>query len=198
MTRKTNRHADDQIINAFFRRDEKAIKEVATVYGTYLFKIAFNILGSSDDSDECVNDVYLRLWNSIPPDRPDNFKAYIAKIARNTALDKQRERSAKKRIPSEYITSLEELDECIPEENDRDSECEAKLLKEAIDGFVRSLSKRQQYMFVCRYFYGDPVDDIARGLKISGSLVYHELSVIRSKLKEKLIKEALWNENRSS
>lgn len=198
MTRKTNRHADDQIINAFFRRDEKAIKEVATVYGPYLFKIVFNILGSSDDSDECVNDVYLRLWNSIPPDRPDNFKAYIAKIARNTALDKQRERSAKKRIPSEYITSLEELAECIPEENDRDSECEAKLLKEAIDGFVRSLSKRQQYMFVCRYFYGDPVDDIARGLKISGSLVYHELSVIRSKLKEKLIKEALWNENRSS
>ena len=195
MTRKTNRHADDQIINAFFRRDEKAIKEVATVYGPYLFKIAFNILGSSDDSE---NDVYLRLWNSIPPDRPDNFKAYIARIARNTALDKQRERSAKKRIPSEYITSLEELAECIPEENDRDSEYEAKLLKEAIGGFVRSLSKRQQYVFVCRYFYGDPVDDIARGLKISGSLVYHELSVIRSKLKEKLIKEALWNENRSS
>lgn len=164
-------------------------------YGKYLFKIAFNILGNDEDSAECVNDTYLKLWNSIPPDKPKNFKAYIAKIVRNIALDKYKERTREKRIPSEYTTSLDELAECLPGENDTECAYGERLLKNAIDGFVCSLSKRQQYLFICRYFYGDSIGDIAKSVNISESMVFHELSDIRKKLKEKLIQEGLWYEN---
>lgn len=186
---------DADIIDAFFRREEAAVSAVTSEYGKYLFKIAFNILGNDEDSAECVNDAYLKLWNSIPPDKPKNFKAYIAKIARNIALDKYKERARGKRIPSEYTMSLDELAECLPGENDTERAYGERLLKNAVDSFVCSLSKRQKYLFICRYFYGDSIDDIAKSVNISGSMVFHELSDIRKKLKEKLIKEDLWYGN---
>lgn len=192
--RYTNR-PDDFIIECFFSKDKNALSYVSTKYGSYLQKIAYNILADSLDAEECVNDTYMKIWNSIPPDKPKCFQAYIARIARNTALNKYKERSRSKRIPSECTVALEEIADFIPDFSDVEKENEARRLKQTIDAFVRALSKRQRYIFICRYYCTDSIEDIAKSLCISGSMVFHELSDIRKKLKNKLIKEELWYEN---
>lgn len=190
-----NLFSDEQIIELFFARDEEAIKNVDVKYGNYLYTIAVNILTDCEDCEECKNDTYLALWNNIPPNRPRNFKAYIAKIIRNISINRYKEKMRQKRIPSEYTASLEELAECIPDEHDVESTYDAKHLQQVVNSFVQSLSHRKRYIFICRYFCGDPVDVIAGSLKISGSMVFYELSHIRKQLKIVLEKEGFGNEN---
>lgn len=190
-----NLFSDEQIIELFFARDEEAIKNVDVKYGNYLYTIAVNILTDCEDCEECKNDTYLALWNNIPPNRPRNFKAYVAKIIRNISINRYKEKMRQKRIPSEYTASLEELVECIPDEHDVESTYDAKHLQQVVNSFVQSLSHRKRYIFICRYFCGDPVDVIAGSLKISGSMVFYELSHIRKQLKIVLEQEGFGNEN---
>lgn len=194
MGRENSKRTDSAIIKAFFERDAHAISYVSSGYEQYLYKIAHNILAGEEDVKECINDTYLKLWNSIPPNRPENFKAYIAKLIRNIAINRYKEKSRDKRIPSELTCSLDEMAECLPDISDVEKEYDGLRLRQAISGFVGSLPKRQKYIFVCRYYCGDPIDTIAESLNISGSMVFHELSDIRKKLKDKLIKEGLWYE----
>lgn len=190
-----NLFSNEQIIELFFARDEEAIKNVDVKYGNYLHTIAVNILTDCEDCEECKNDTYLALWNNIPPDRPRNFKAYVAKIIRNISINRYKEKMRQKRVPSEYTASLEELAECIPDEHNVESTYDAKHLQQVVNSFVQSLSHRKRYIFICRYFCGDPVDVIAGSLKISGSMVFYELSHIRKQLKIVLEKEGFGNEN---
>ena len=195
MSKDTSKKSDSSIIADLFSRDESIISCISDEYGRYLYKIAYNVLADDEDSEECVNDTYLKIWNSIPPDKPKNFKAYIAKIVRNIALNKYKEKSRNKRIPSECTLCLDEIEECIPDVSNVDKEYNDRRLKETIDIFVCALSNRQRYIFICRYYCKDSVEAIAKSLNISGSMVFHELSDIRKKLKNKLIEEDLWYEN---
>lgn len=184
--------SDEQIVELFFAREEAAIKNVDVKYGKYLHTIAANVLSDCEDCEECKNDTYLALWNNIPPDRPGNFKAYAAKIIRNISINRYKEKVRQKRIPSEYTVSLEELAECVPDKNDVESVYDAKRLQQVINSFTLSLSHRKRYIFICRYFCGDPIHIIASSLKISGSMVFYELSHIRKQLKIILEEEGIW------
>lgn len=185
-------HTDYEIINAFFCRDVNAVSMLALKYDKYLLNIALNILNNYEDSEECVNDTFLKIWNNIPPDNPNNFKAYILKILKNTALDMYKKRTRKKRIPSEYLVSFEEISEYVPQQVDFEDSFNRKLLKELIDEHIQSLSKQQQYIFVCRYYFYDSINNIAKSLHVSKSTIFNELNFIRKELKEKLIKEEMW------
>ena len=79
---------DSKIIELFFERSEQAIDELSKKYGPLCKKIAFNILGNGLDSEECVNDAYLGIWNAIPPQKPDPLSTFVCKIVRNTAIKK--------------------------------------------------------------------------------------------------------------
>lgn len=194
MVANTEIFSDEHIIELFFSRDEAAIKSVEAKYGSYLHTIAVNILSNSEDCEECKSDTYLALWNHIPPDRPSNLKAYVAKIIRNISINKYNEKTRQKRIPSEYTLSLEELSECIPDKNDVETAYDAKHLQQVMNSFLLSLSKRKRYIFICRYYCGDSIDRIACSLKISGSMVFYELAKIRKQLKNTLKQEGFWNE----
>ena len=198
MAKQKNSAADTAIVNAFLQRDESALSLIEREYGKYIYKIAFNITGSGEDAKECENDTYMRLWQSIPPDRPENFKAYISRLSRNVALDRVKLLSRDKRIPSHLTVALSEIEEFVPDSFGVEAEYEARLLKKAVDGFIRALSKREKYIFICRYYCADSVSDIANALGIGTTTVYRELDEIRKKLKDKLVKEGLWNENGKS
>lgn len=188
--------SDERIVELFFARDEAAIRGVDAKYGKYLHTIAVNILSDCEDCEECKNDTYLALWNNIPPDRPSNFKAYAAKIIRNISINRYKEKTRQKRVPSEYTVTLEELAECVPDKNDVESIYDAKHLQQVMNSFTLSLSRRKRYIFICRYFCGDPVNLIASSLKISESMVFYELAHIRKQLKKALEQEGFENENR--
>ena len=190
----SNLISDERIVELFFLRDETAITSVDAKYGSYLHTISGNILSDSNDCEECKNDAYMALWNSIPPERPSNFKAYVAKLIRNISINKYKEKSRQKRIPSEYTLSLEELAECIPDQNTTETAYDSIRFQQVMNGFVSSLPHRKRYIFICRYYCGDPIATIAGSLKISESMIFYELSKIRKQLKKLLEQEELWND----
>ena len=145
-----------------------------------LRKVAYNILCDTQDCEECQNDTYLDIWNAIPPERPNVFPAFITQIMRRTAIDRYKQKMSKKRIPSELTLSLEEFDvEAVQYDN-------AEELGRIISDYLRTLSDKQQFMFIGRFYIADSVVNIANDLGITASAVYKELGKIKSKLKDYL------------
>lgn len=170
---------DHDIIALYFERNEQAIGETSRKYGGYCGSIAMNILSSAEDTEECLNDTWLRTWNSIPPSRPNVFRVFLGKITRNLALDKYKARNAEKRAGGEFAMSLDELNECVGTEDDRDT----SVIGESISRFLRGQPRETRSVFVCRYFYCDSIADIARRFGISEGKVKTLLFRTRAKLK---------------
>lgn len=183
---------DFKIIELFFKRNENAISETERKYGRYLSKIAYNILFDTEDSEECVNDTYMKAWNTIPPQQPEILSTFLGKITRHLAIDLFRKKHAEKRKISEYALSLSELDECIPDKFSAEKKFEQKELSESINRFLASLSKENRDIFVCRYFYSDSIKEIASFFKSSESKIKSSLFRSRKALKEHLEKEGFY------
>ncbi len=177
---------DNEIIDLYWSRDERAIEESDTKYGAYCYVVAQNILQSHEDSEECVSDTWLRAWKSIPPQRPSVLRAFLAKITRNLALDKYRAQGAKKRGNGQMNVVLDELAECLDDSRSVEGEIEAKELRRMINSFVKSLSDREGDIFIRRYFYVESVADIADRYEISENYVSVMLSRTRKKLRKYL------------
>ncbi len=188
-TRDTAPMADDKIIQLYWERNERALDETDKKYGKYLLTIAYNIVHNEPDSQECLNDTYLGTWNKIPPSRPNVFQVFLSKIMRNIAVSKFRENNAKKRVPSEMMTSLSELDECIKHPSTVEEEFQMSELRRILNSFLRSLTPRSEFVFVCRYYYCDTISRIASMLQLSENTIYRELATIREELRKLLIKE---------
>ena len=188
-TKKASALSDEEIISLFWKREEQAIEATDVKYGRYLYTIALNILNDNLDSEECLNDTYLGTWNAIPPAKPKLFMAFLSKIMRNTALARLRRASAAKRIPSNMSISLEELDECVQWEPGEDEKYFVTRLSECFNAYLDTLTDRQLFIFVCRYYYSDSVVRIADMLKLSKNTVFRDLVAIRQGLREHLEKE---------
>ena len=180
---------DKYIVNLFFERDERALRETENKYSAYLRKIAYNILGNDDDVSECVNDTYLAAWNSIPPHNPTNLLTYLSKLTRRCAIDKYRRKTRQKRYGSEYTASLSELSEVLPGGENPYDVFDAKMLTKSIESFLRGISDDARQVFVARYYFLDSVADIARTSGMTQSKVKTLLHRTRVKLKEHLERE---------
>lgn len=178
---------DSKIVKLLFARAESAISELSARFGKQLHRIAYNVLGNPLDAEECTNDTYWALWNAIPPVSPDPLAPYVYRTGRNTALKRLHRDTAQKR-DSRYDLSLEELNECLPG-GDVEQIIDALELGRAIDRFLETKSRESRYIFIRRYWYGDPVGEIAKELKMQENAVSVRLNRIRSSLKEYLIKE---------
>lgn len=183
--------SDQEIIALYFARNERAIKETDNKYGRYLLTIAYNIVHDSLDCEECLNDTYLDTWNRIPPTRPSVFQAFLSKIMRNIAVDRYRRNTAQKRIPSEMLVSLEELDTCTPTEMSMDEELAIAELARMLNAYLQGLDDRERLIFVCRYYYADKISEIAKMLQAGERSVYRELSALREGLRAHLEKEGI-------
>lgn len=182
---------DSKIIELYFVRSEQAIAETARKYGRYCHYIAYSILQNDEDSEECVNDTYLRAWNSIPPKRPERLQTFLGKIARNLSLNKWEKLSAEKRGAGQTAVVLDELLECIPDEQRADRVVDDILLKETLDRFLDGLPSETRKIFVRRYWYMSTVKEIAEEYGISESKAAVTLFRTREKLKNELEKEGI-------
>lgn len=180
---------DKQIISLYFQRDERAVTETQSKYGSYCFSIAQSILNSPTDSEECVSDTYLRVWNSIPPHRPRHLKLYLGRITRNLSIDRLRSNTAQKRGNGETELALEELSQCISAGGDPADALELKELQQAIGRFVHSLPRRERNLFLCRYFYLEAYSTLAKRLHIREANARLILSRVRKKLRDFLTEE---------
>ena len=181
---------DTEIINLFFERSEQAITELAKKHGSAVARVARNILGNEQDTEECVTDTYLGAWNAIPPHRPNPLRTFVCKIARNLATTKYHSNTAEKRY-SQYDLALDELEECLSDNSSVEEAYEVKELREAINGFMATLNHSDRFIFVRRYWYSDPVKDIAKMADSTTNSVTVRLFRIREKLRLYLEKEGL-------
>ena len=179
---------DSQIVELYWQKNANAISETADKYGMYCFTIADNILHSAEDSEECVNDTWLRAWNAIPPQKPDVLRIFLARITRNLAFNRFNARNAQKRGGGEIALVLDELGECLGGA-DTEAAYEAKELRQCIRRFVRSLPEREGNVLVRRYFFAESAADIAKRYGLTENNVMVILSRTRRKLKAHLLKE---------
>lgn len=180
---------DDQIVNLYWDRNEDAIHQTEMKYGSYLSKVAYNILADFEDSQECVNDTYLAAWNSMPTNRPGILATYLGKITRQISIDLFRKKNRLKRYASEYAISLDELGDCFSEGSTPDQELSAKELTDGINRFLRSLPDDARNTFIGRYYFFYPLKDVAAYCGMSESKAKSMLYRTRQALKEFLIKE---------
>ena len=181
---------DSKILDLFFERSEQAIWELDHTYGAAVRKTAGNLLRSPQDVEECVNDAYLGVWNSIPPHRPEPLVSYVCRIVRNLAVSRLRSETAAKRSSGLDLV-LEELEECIPDKTDVEGELEARELAASIDRFLESLPCQDRCLFVRRYWFADPVHEIAKHTGLRENRVSVRLFRLREKLRKHLQKEGL-------
>lgn len=178
---------DSKILDLYFERSEIAIHETDIKYGRLLRHIAFNILRTSHDSLECVDDTYMKAWETIPPERPQFFKAFLAKITRNISINRYNA-NRRSRSPNTDM-ALDELEECIPAAGGDLSEDID--LKDAINDFLASLGQAQRQVFVKRYFYMMSVAEIARDMSLTVSNVKVTLMRARDSLRDHLEKAGI-------
>ena len=161
---------DREIVLLFRRRDETAIEQVQQAYTLYCLSIASRILSDAADAEECINDVWLAAWNSIPPNEPERLATYLGKLTRNIAINRVRAKGAQKRCTEQYALSLDELGEIIP---------------------GGSVPEAQRRVFLCRYWYLDSLAEIGKRFGYSESKVKSMLHRTREKLRSYLQKEEL-------
>ncbi len=175
---------DTDIIDLFWKRSERAISELSDKYDRLARSVAMNILHDTPDTEECMNDSYLSMWNSLPPKRPQVLPAFFTAITRNLALKLYRYKNASKRC-----AIMEELtDFCASSPSPED---EINLAAEVISDFLGELDTSSRVLFMRRYYMGESIADAARAVGISENAAGVKLSRIRAKLKKELQKEGI-------
>lgn len=183
---------DSKIVALYWARNDSAIRETKKKYGRYCYAIAYNILNNTQDAEESENDTYLDAWQSMPPHRPQFLSTFLGKITRRISLDKWKARAAEKRGGTLVPISLDELMECIPDRKQIDDRLQAEALATMIDAFLRMQPAQERSIFLCRHWYFDSIEDIARQFGCSQEKVRTMLCRTRKKLKEHLEKEGIY------
>ena len=182
---------DDAIITLYLNRSEQAIQETADKYEAFCLSIASRILGNQEDARECVNETWLKVWNSIPPQIPRALPAFLGSIARNLAISRYRRESALKRGSLGLTVPLEELAQCVDGKTSVEDTVLPTLLKEALNRFLGGLKQEERKIFVRRYYYMESLKEISEGMGRKESYVKTSLHRTRGKLRDYLKKEGL-------
>jgi len=184
---------DKDIIDQFLERSETAIAMLGEKYSKYCRVIAVNILGNAEDVEEVLNDAYHRVWNAVPPERPNNLRAFIGKITRNLSFNKLEKEKAKKRGGGQLEVILSELEECIADSrNDFDELAEQEAITVVLNTFLSEQSTENRRIFVRRYWRAASIEDIAADFNMSVGKVKTILFRMRNKLRKYLESEGIY------
>jgi len=181
---------DSLIIELLWQRSESALEKLASKYGRTLHSISYQITGSHEDAEECVNDTYLGVWQAIPPERPRSLYAFSCRIVRNLSLSRLRYRTAQMRDRANEV-ALEEVADFIADDEVSEREFEADELTRMLEEWLWGLGERNRYIFLRRYWYMEDVTAIAQNLHLSEAAVYLRLDRMKKKLKAYLYKKGV-------
>lgn len=176
---------DSGIIDLYWARDQRAIAESERKYGSFCGMLARNILGSAQDAEECVNDTWHRAWSTIPPQRPDNLRAYLGRIVRNVSIDRWRRNTAQKRGDGMEVM-LSELEGCLPAGTTPQQELENREITRALEGWLDTLSREERAIFLRRYWYGAAVSALAAEWGCTPNRMSQRLRKLRAGLRRYL------------
>lgn len=182
---------DNAIVELYFARSEQAIRETEQKYGAYLNTIAANILHLPEDAEETVSDTYLAAWNAIPPTRPRVLRHFLSRIVRNKAFQRYSYLTAAKRCAQTDVL-LSEIEDCLPDgRQDTARRMEQRVITQSINAFLGSLSREEQGIFIARYFYAVPLEQIAETYGNSLRQIQYRLQKMRTSLRKRLEQEGI-------
>lgn len=182
---------DNEILELFWMRNQNAIVQISQKYGKMLHSIAYHILQNHWDSEEILNDTYEKVWNAIPPEKPNSLIAYLGRIARNLALNRWYHNHAQKRQQNE-VFPFDELSECISSNLTIDSEVETTELTKIIEKWLQSLSKEERVLFIKRYWFCESLNTLAKQNNITANQLAGRMFRLRQSLKQKLAEEEIY------
>ena len=180
---------DASIVQLYWDRSERAISETDAKYGAYCYSIAYNALANAEDAEESVSDTYLAAWNKLPPHRPLVLKTFLGRITRCISINRWNARNTRKRGGGEVLLTLDELTDCTDGKQDVERLCESTEMIDSFNAFLDTLPKHQRNIFLRRYWFFEPIAEIAKTYGFTQSKVTAMLHRIRGKLKDHLIKE---------
>ena len=186
-----NQKSEDAILGLLNERDETALAEIQNTYGKLCYKLANDILNSREDSEECVNDMLLKVWKTIPPKHPDSLVAYLITIIRNTAVNRYLARKTQKRGGKQFEAAWEELEATLESREDLNDTIDTHELTREIERFLETLTPRTQNIFLRRYYMSESIAEISAAYNMSASAVKISLMRTRDKLKSYLREEGL-------
>lgn len=181
---------DNEIIELYWSRDERAISETDIKYGRFCRAIAVNVLTVNEDAEECVNDTYHKAWTVIPPQRPEQFRAWLGRVVRNISLNLWNKNHAQKRYKG-METMLSELEDCVPSPVSVESEIDDMELGRVISMWLRTLTDEERMYFIIRYWNGVPLKDIAEKHGIGAEKLAQKMLRLRKSLRSALEKEGI-------
>ena len=182
---------DETILDLYFAREERAIAETGKKYGGYCRSIAFNILRSHEDTEECVSDTWLHTWNAIPPARPGCLRAFVGRITRNLSFTRWEAARAQKRGGGQTEILLSELADCLPGGERVDTRLDAQAVTLTIEAYLRTQTRENRQLFVRRYYYGDSVRRLSGLFGLTENTVKSRLFRLRAGLRDALLKEGI-------
>ncbi len=187
---------DKKIVDLYWARSQRAIEETSKKFGHYLKSVSFNILRNNEDASECVNDTYLKAWNSMPNARPYYLKGFLSKITRNISLDLYKKNNALKRGKGEVEITIDELSEIISSGNNIDEKIDEMYILDIINKFLDNLGREKRKIFLMRYFYINSIEEISKNLNMSKNSITTILFRLRNDLKKELEKGGIsvWRE----
>ena len=180
--------SDEEIVAMYWARDEEAIRQTDIKYRRFLISVALNILGNTQDSEECLNDTYMGAWNSIPPNRPSVLRAFLSAITRKLAISKYRTSHRQKRGLGQTF-SLSDFEDFISDDQSSYTGEQVRALGQIMSEYIQGLTKRQRYIFLSRYYYAKTIDQITAELGCSKSTVNKEIAHIKHDLRVYLAQE---------
>lgn len=181
---------DTDIVALYWRRDPEAVRESQRKYGRMLHSIAYNILSSREDSEECVNDVYVKAWDSMPPQQPGSLCAYLGRITRNISINRWQSKRAKKRGGAEQL--LSELSDCVPSSESVEDQADAGLLKNAVIRWLLELPPDDRALFLRRYWFGDSLRVLSAECETAPNRLAGRMFRLRTRLKKFLESEGIF------
>ena len=180
---------DQSIVALYWDRSEQAIAETDRKYGAYCYSIAYHALANNEDAEESVSDTYMAAWNQLPPHRPSILATFLGKITRRISINRWKAKNTAKRGGGQITLTLEELDDCVDGKQNIERAYESHELVWAFNRFLETLPETERDVFLRRYWFFDPIADIAESFGFAQSKVTSMLYRTRGKLRKQLEKE---------
>ena len=183
--------AEQDILLMLQKRDESALEVIRKEYGGQCFRLAHDILGCSEDAEECLSDLLLRTWQTIPPNHPDSLRAYLITLVRHLAIDRYHAQTAQKRGGHQFQEALDELGDTLTSDENVNDVVDRHELSGAINSFLGTLTPRTRNIFLRRYYMSESIKEIAERYDMSVSATKISLMRTREKLQKYLRKKGL-------